>query len=311
MQLSNNIHKILIGACVVLFLGLIAQQFYISHIEESYAQSGPELADAQAARAAAEQQNSALQQDVSDTYIAWRNAQGRLSLTGDGSGKVCYLTFDDGPDDSVTPNNLAILQEKGAVATWFCLGDTEEYPYLNLELCKQIEEQGSVVGIHDWNQNESYEYYKGTVENYFTSDFDKVKEKLEAAVGHEIKIMRFAGGSSTIGYYNPEIATALPRAMLEKGYQFFDWNVTAGDSNPKLFVNGSTPKDTIVHNVLNEAEHFAKTNSPICVLMHDNPGKGTTTEALPEIIDGLRALGYEFGTLNFDSPGFYQAVIAP
>lgn len=97
--------------------------------------------------------------------------------------------------------------------------------------------------------------------------------------------------------------------MLERGYQYFDWNVLAGDSEPSQFVNGSTPKDKIVSNVLSEAEFFAKTDSPICVLMHDNPGKNTTTEALPEIIDGLRALGYEFRTLDYDSPGFYQVVI--
>lgn len=215
------------------------------------------------------------------------------------------------PDDELTPKNLEILRQKNAVATWFCLANDELYTYLNLDLCKAIEEQGSAVGIHDWDQDDSYSYYKGTVENYFTSDFDKAKAKLEAAVGHEIKITRFAGGSLTIGYYNSAIGKALPRAMLERGYQYFDWNVLAGDSEPSQFVNGKTPKDKIVHNVLNDAEFYARSNSPICVLMHDNPGKETTTEALPEIIDGLRELGYEFKTLDFDSPGFYQTVITP
>lgn len=311
MRLNHNILKILIGACIVLFLGLIVQQIYITHVDTSLASSGPELAEAKSAHADAQQQNEELQQKVTDTYVEWRNAQGRLSLIGDGSGKICYLTFDDGPDDELTPKNLAILKEKGAVATWFCLGNAQEYKYLNLDLCKQIEEQGSAVGIHDWDQNDSYDYYKGSVENYFENDFDKAKDALEAAVCHEIKIMRFAGGSSTIGYYNPENGQAIPREMLERGYQFFDWNVVAGDSEASQFVNGSTPKDKIVSNVLNEAEHFARSDSPICVLMHDNPGKNTTTQALPEIIDGLRALGYEFAVLDFDSPGFYQTVITP
>ena len=309
MQTRNNIFRILIIVCVVLFVGVIAQQFYISHVETSYAKSGDELEQVRADVAVATEQNDTLQQQVKDTYVAWRNAQGRLSLFGDKSGKVAYLTFDDGPCDALTPKNLEILKQKGAVATWFCLANDELYTYLNLDLCKDIEAQGSVVGIHDWDQDDSYSYYKGSVDNYFTSDFDKAKAKLEAAVGHEIKIMRFGGGSLTIGYYNPEIGKALPRAMLERGYQYFDWNVLAGDSEPSQFVNGSTPKDKIVSNVLSEAEFFAKTDSPICVLMHDHPGKNTTTEALPEIIDGLRALGYEFRTLDYDSPGFYQVVI--
>ena len=76
---------------------------------------------------------------MKDTYIAWRNAQGRLSLFGDKSGKVAYLTFDDGPCDALTPKNLEILKQKGAVATWFCLANDELYTYLNLDLCKDID----------------------------------------------------------------------------------------------------------------------------------------------------------------------------
>lgn len=310
MQKSNNIFRILIIICVALFIVALVEQFFISYVDMNHAKSEDELSTLQTQLKETEEQHKAVQQQKKSKYIEWRNAQGRLSLFGDKSGKVCYLTFDDGPDDALTPKNLAILKEKKAVATWFCLANDQVETYLNLDLCKTIEAQGSVVGIHDWDQNGNYNYYRGSVDNYFTSDFDKAREKLEAAVGHEIKIMRFAGGSLTIGYYNPEIGKALPRAMLERGYQYFDWNVLAGDSDPAQFVNGSTPKDTIVRNVLNEAEHFARLDSPICVLMHDNPGKNTTTEALPEIIDGLRALGYEFKTLDFDSPGFYQVVIA-
>lgn len=309
MQKSSNIFRVLIGACIALFIVAVLEQLYISHVEADSANIGNELSSLQTQVAQAQTQNSTLQQQEKDKYVEWRNAQGRLSLKGDGSGKVCYLTFDDGPDDALTPKNLQVLTEKGAVATWFCLANDKTYDYLNLSLCKNIEAQGSAVGIHDWDQNDSYKYYKGDVDNYFTTDFDKTKEKLESVVGHEIKIMRFAGGSLTVGYYNSAIGKALPRAIIERGYQFFDWNVLAGDSEASQFVGGSTPKDKIVSNVLNEAQYYAKRNSPICVLMHDNPGKSTTTQALPEIIDGLRALGYEFKTLDYDTPGFYQTVI--
>ena len=309
MQRSANILRILIIACIVLVIGAIAEQLYISHVEKDFTNVKTELSTLQTQVAEARASNEAMQEKANDRYLEWRNAQGRLSLSGDGSGKVAYLTFDDGPDDELTPKNLAILNEKGAVATWFCLANDQTYDYLNLALCKDIEKQGSAVGIHDWDQDDSYSYYKGDVENYFTSDFNKTKEKLEGVVGHEIKIMRFAGGSLTIGYYNSEIGKALPRAMIERGYQFFDWNVLAGDSEASQFVGGSTPADKIVSNVLNDAEYYAKKNSPICVLMHDNPGKQTTSAALPEIIDGLRALGYEFKTLTYDTPGFYQTVI--
>ena len=241
--------------------------------------------------------------------LPWRNAEGRLSLNGDGTGKVCYLTFDDGPSDALTPKILDILDEHDACGTWFCMGN-KNISYLNLSLVKDIEKRGNAVGIHDWNQASDYDYYRGSVQHYFDVDFDRAKKNIEKAAGHDINIMRFAGGSPTIGYVNKNIGTSLPKEMIARGYQFFDWNVLAGDSEASQFVGGSTPKDRIVSNVLDGASYYAEKDSPICVLMHDNPGKDTTVEALPEIIEGLRDMGYEFQVLTYDSPGFYQVELS-
>lgn len=307
---DNRFVRILTIALIACFALVVVQQVVIMIVGGRTAQAQGDLSSLQSQVADAQSQNSQMQQQYDEKLIEWRNAQGRLSFLGDGSGKVAYLTFDDGPSKTLTQKNLDILKEKGAVATWFCLANDQTYTYLDLNLCKTIEEQGNAIGIHDWDQNDSYSYYKGSVDDYFTTDFDKTKDKLEQAVGHEIKICRFAGGSPTIGYYNKANKTALPQEVIKRGYQYFDWNVLAGDSEPSQFVNGHTPTDRIVSNVLGEAKGFAETNSPICVLMHDNPGKETTTEALPQIIDGLKDLGYTFATLDYDTPGFYQLVIS-
>ena len=309
MDFKNNIPKILTIAIAVLAVVAVIVNLYVFIVGAQAKTAEDQMPSIEEQMSAAQATNKDLQSKYDSQVIEWRNAEGRMSFLGDGSGKVCYLTFDDGPCDSLTKKNLKILKEKGAVATWFCLANDKTYDYLNLDLCKTIEEQGSAVGIHDWDQNDSYDYYKGSVEDYFKNDFDKTKKKLEKAVGHEIKIMRFAGGSPTIGYYNSEIAKKLPQEMIKRGYQYFDWNVLAGDSEPAQMVDGKVPAETIKKNILGEAKVFAESNSPICVLMHDNPGKDTTTEALPEVIDGLKELGYEFKTLTFDTPGFYQLVI--
>ncbi|MNW09958.1 Bifunctional xylanase/deacetylase precursor [compost metagenome] len=57
------------------------------------------------------------------------------------------------------------------------------------------------------------------------------------------------------------------------------------------------PKEEIVGAVLSAA---ANKNSAI-VLMHDARGKTTTVEALPEVIRGLRKLGFRFEVLHKDS----------
>ncbi len=310
MKNTSAFSRVLIVTLIVLVIAVVVEQVAMSSADARLQSAQDELSQTQTQTQQIQQENNDLNSRHSEQLLQWRNAQGRLSFLGDGSGKVCYLTFDDGPDDELTTKNLEILKEKGAVATWFCLGNDEEYTYLNLDLCKEIEAQGSAVGIHDWDQNDSYSYYKNGVDNYFTSDFDKTKEKLEAAVGHEIKICRFAGGSTTIGYYNKSVATALPQEVIKRGYQYFDWNVLAGDSESSQMVNGKVPTATILDNVMKDAEKFAKLNSPICVLMHDNPGKQTTTEALPEMIDRLKELGYTFKTLDYDTPGFYQMKIS-
>lgn len=306
---SNIASVVLTVMLIVAVLAVIAEQVVIGNAQSELDTTTAQLSNLQSQVEDAQSTNETLTASYSDDIIEWRNAQGRLSFLGDGSGKVAYLTFDDGPDDTLTPKIMEILEEYGINATWFCLANDEEQDYLALDMCAKLEKAGNVVGIHDWEQNESYDYYKGSVDNYFDTDFDKTREKLEAAVGHEIKIMRFAGGSPTIGYYNSKIATKLPQEMITRGYQYFDWNVLAGDSEPSQFVNGSTPKATIVNNVLGGAKTFAASDSPICVLMHDNPGKDTTVEALPEIIEGLQNLGYTFATLSYDSPGFYQLKI--
>ena len=309
MQRTRNIISLVLSALVVVaVVAVVVQGVSISGTSKKLEEANAQLADLNTQVDEATTTNNELQSQSETNLIEWRNAQGRLSFLGDGSGLVAYLTFDDGPCSN-TSKVLDILDEYDACGTWFCLANDKDQDYLQLDLLKEIESRGSAVGIHDWEQNESYSYYKGTVDNYFDTDFNKTKKKLEKKLGHEIKIMRFAGGSPTIAYYNSKIGKTLPQEMIKRGYQYFDWNVLAGDSEPSQFVNGSTPKDKIVSNVLTEAKAFAKTNSPICVLMHDNPGKDTTVEALPEIIEGLKDMGYTFATLTYDSPGFYQAKI--
>ncbi|MBO5298450.1 MAG: polysaccharide deacetylase, partial [Clostridia bacterium] len=62
-------------------------------------------------------------------------------------------------------------------------------------------------------------------------------------------------------------------------------------------------KDTIVKNVLSGA-----TYKKIVILMHDTNTKGTTVQALPEIIEGLIEKGYSFGVLTDGSAPVVQYV---
>lgn len=59
-----------------------------------------------------------------------------------------YLTFDDGPIPESTPFILRTLEQYGAKATFFCVGDNvRKYP----ELFEQIKAAGHQVGNHTYN----------------------------------------------------------------------------------------------------------------------------------------------------------------
>ncbi len=212
--------------------------------------------------------------------------------TGD---KVCYLTFDDGPSLKVTSSILQTLEKYNAKATFFVVGTVGDG---NFSLIKDIHEGGHAIGLH--SNTHDYAIYKSE-EDYF-KDIGALEDKIFKQIGVRPEILRFPGGSANISHkqYNEGIMEVLIKSVTEKGYSYFDWNVGGTDANAELMpvVDGKrqpVPKDLIVKDVLDNAK---KKDGDICVLMHDSSPKTTTAEALPEIIEGLREMGYRFEPLT-------------
>lgn len=205
--------------------------------------------------------------------------------------KVCYLTFDDGPSSKVTTRILSTLDQYNVKATFFVVGTGK------LSLLKDIHAAGHAIGLH--TNTHEWDIYKST-EAYF-ADLQAISDKVYAEIGIRTKIMRFPGGSSnTVSIKRcAGIMSKLVEMVEEKGYVYFDWNVDSTDAS-----KNNIPKDTIVNNVLK----YAKNKDKICVLMHDTNAKSTTADALPEIIEGLKEMGFEFKTLDQNSPIFHQKV---
>lgn len=56
-----------------------------------------------------------------------------------------FLTFDDGPNETITPKLLHLLRKHEISATFFLVGkNAEKYP----ELVKQIQEENHTIGFH-------------------------------------------------------------------------------------------------------------------------------------------------------------------
>lgn len=202
---------------------------------------------------------------------------------------VIYLTFDDGPGPH-TERLLDILDEYGVKATFFVVSNSN-YNYL----IKDIVDRGHTIAIHSETHKYSY-IYKNT-DNYF-KDLEAMKKIIFDISGVETDLIRFPGGSSnTVSKsYANGIMTTLSKMAQEKGYQYFDWNVTSGDAGE------TTDKDQVVKNVINGI----KKNKISVVLQHDI--KDFSVDAVPEIIEWAFENGYCFDTLTKAGPIVHHAI---
>ena len=278
----------------------------ITEYDSNAAQNEQEKAELNAQLQAALQEKARLEQENNGlkTQIEQLKAQKRreelqkaialknVQQADTAEGGICYLTFDDGPSDN-TLKILDILDAYGIKATFFVVG-TAKTQYM-----PQIVNRGHAIGLHSTTHNYSSIYADV---NSYLADIQGISDIVYNTTGIRSNIIRFPGGSSNgvSAKYSPGIMTDLTQRMQSLGYSYYDWNVSSGDASA-----ARVPAQTIVNNVLNAA----RGKNSICVLMHDNGGKTTTVDALPDIIEGLDAMGFRFAPITAEVYGFHQRVI--
>jgi peptidoglycan-N-acetylglucosamine deacetylase len=208
------------------------------------------------------------------------------------SKKVIYLTFDDTMSEN-TVKILDTLKENDIKATFFPnLNTMEQNVEFEKQMLKRMADEGHVIGNH--TASHSYSYVYSSLDNYM-KDTDKLNDFIYEAVGVRPNLIRFPGGSNNQvcwRYGGKNLMKKLIPKIKEQGYQYFDWNVSSADAAAE-----TVPMNTIIQNVLNGTR--AKNNA--IVLMHQSRTKTTSAEALPKIIEGLKASGYSFEVLSKDS----------
>jgi peptidoglycan/xylan/chitin deacetylase (PgdA/CDA1 family) len=69
---------------------------------------------------------------------------------GNRKNKAVTLTFDDGPDEMITPMILDILKENNVKAAFFIVGsEAEKYP----DIVKRIDADGHIIGGHSYSHH--------------------------------------------------------------------------------------------------------------------------------------------------------------
>ncbi len=220
--------------------------------------------------------------------VAAKNIKTDVTSQNGSTGKkgVIYLTFDDGPSMDITPKILDVLKEKNVKATFFILN----YDTAKEKLVKREVAEGHSIAIHGYSHN-YYEIYK-SVDTYM-ENITKLQNKIKESIGVNTIITRFPGGSSNrVSKYNPGIMTKLCKEVVQKGYKYYDWNVSSGDAG------GAKTKEQVYNNVI---RGLSKSKQNI-VLMHDYSGNTKTLNALSDIIDYGLANGYTFEKITKDTP---------
>lgn len=201
------------------------------------------------------------------------------------TNSTIYLTFDDGPSTEITPRILDILKEENVKATFFVLnkGDSTNY------LLQRIVNEGHTIALHG-NSHDYHSVYSSV--DAYINDITAIRDKVRSVTGVDTRIMRFVGGSSnTASKFNPGIMTVLTKEMTDRGYRYYDWNVSSQDT-------GDLSSDTVYNNVINSLG----IKETYIVLMHDYAGNYKTADALSRIIEYGKLHGYKFSSITESTP---------
>jgi len=195
----------------------------------------------------------------------------RLSPT---AGKDAIgLTFDDGPDPEVTPEVLRILDERGARATFFCIGRrVERHP----DLVAEIRRRGHGV------ENHSYRHLKAfcfLLPGSLARDIDRGQSAVRSSAGEPPRYFR-----APAGLRNPW----LDPVLASRGLELVSWSRRGFD--------------TVTRDAGRVARRILRRMSAgDIVLLHDGScargedGRPVVIDALVEVLDeldrrGLRAI---------------------
>ena len=188
------------------------------------------------------------------------------------TGKRVAITFDDGPNGNLTKLFVDKLDEYGATATFFVVGDRVGWSS-NKEAIKYVYTHGHEIGIH--SQTHEIYYDSCTMETYL-SDMKQTENSIKAQVpGVNVTLMRPPGGRLTA-----KKRDACPYSVIMWSVDSEDWKHTGTSAG-----NKEKNVQAIVDNVMSGVKDGD------IILMHEL--YRNSYDAFCIIIDQLYEQGYE------------------
>ena len=183
--------------------------------------------------------------------------------------KVVALTFDHSWGNKFTPSILDTLKQNDIKVTFFVMGPwAQKYP----EVAKRMVADGHEIASHGYR----HQNYGDMTREWITEDFQKSQALIKEVTGVEPKLFRPPNG-----HYS-QLSLKITE---ELGYRTIIWNIDSLDwKNPG--------RDVIVERVMKRLKPGG------IILMHASDTPIQTAEALPILLEKIKAEGYKIVTVS-------------
>ena len=176
--------------------------------------------------------------------------------------KKIWITFDDGPNEKVTPYLLNVLEKFDIKATFFIIGNqAKKYP----ELVKLIINNGHKIGNHSFSHLNGF----SANNNKYLEDIEQAKKYIDSDI------------------FRPPYGKITPFQIkkLKKDFKIIMWDIMSWDFKENIYPN------KIYKNVIDNVENGS------IILFHNNlKSYNNLKNSLEIILEKLKDKGYQFST---------------
>lgn len=208
-------------------------------------------------------------------FLVWASADVASNVyiktlcRGRNDERVVALTFDDGPDEQMTPRVLDVLNERNIKATFFLVGEkVERHP----ELVQRMVAEGHIVANHTYSHKSVFPMSKSEV---VVEELQRCNDAIAKHTSKRSKLFR-----PPFGVTNPIIA----KAVKHKNLTTIGWSIRSLDTVAKH------SRESVCHRVVSRLHDGA------VILLHDRCEKADVL--LRILIEEIEKRGYKFVALN-------------
>ncbi len=282
----RNIRNIIIAICIlvlVIIFGLVIKELNKkSKYQKVYTSYENQIKQLQGGQQEGEEHKTQEQKEAEKkAKLPQLTEEGKSNLENiyHSDTKRVFLTFDDGPSETVTPVVLDTLKKENIKATFFLLGSRVE---LNPELVKREYNEGHYLASHGYSHvySQIYASPQSVIDEY-----NRSVTSIRNAIGEQEynpHLFRYPGGYWGGKY--AEVKKQAKQLLDENDILHIDWNALTSDA-----AGAKTTEQFIA-----ELEKTVPKHNSVVVLMHDAGNKQATAKALPTIIKYFRDKGFEF-----------------